>query len=162
MNDYCYSNIIEDAGNKELLDAIKNYANTKQKQVYVLNKPLTDFKYSYNFKDGIIILEASKKICFVNLGYDSQAFDNYCEDVLEDIYSISDNYSYKELVDRKRTWYPIITRKNKTEITNFDSFMELQSISEPKSKRKQELLLNGLHLKDGVKCRKQFCLLCLP
>lgn len=142
MNDYCYSNIIEDTNNKELLDAIKNYANTKQKQVYVLNKPLTDFKYSYNFKDGIIILEASKKICFVNLGEDSEAFDNYCEDVLEDIYSISDNYSYKELVERKRTWDSIIVKKAKTEITNFFNFIELQSITEPKSKRKQEILLS--------------------
>lgn len=142
MNDYCYSNIIEDAHNKELLDAIRSYANTEQKQIYVLNKPLTDFKYSYNFKDGIIILEASKKICFVNLGGDSETFDDYCEDVLEDIYSISDNYSYKELVGRKRTWESIIIRKNITEIGDFKVFFDLQSITDPKFKRKQELLLS--------------------
>lgn len=142
MNDYCFSNLIDDPRNHSLIEAIKSYANKVQRQVYILDKPLTDSKYSYDFKDGLIILEASKKICFVNLGRNDAAFDEYFEDVLSDIYSISDNYSCKDTIGRFRTWNEIVQKTVLTDIDNIESFMETLSITDSKLRRKQEILLS--------------------
>ena len=145
MNDYCYSNVVENNKNSQLLSKIKEYANSEKRQVYILNKPLTDFKYSYDFKDGIIILEASKKICFIDLNPNSEEnFIDYCDDVLEDIYSISDNYSCKNIVGRPRNWNDVIDKTNISEIKidNLAEFIKLQEITDSKLKRKQEILLS--------------------
>ena len=142
MNDYCYSTIIKDNANKALIESIEDYANSNKRQIYILNRPLTGLKYNYSFKDGFIVLEASKKICFVNWGENKDNFDDYCEDVLADIYSISDNYSFKDIVGRVRTWEPIIHTINGHECQNWNDILSDLTISDSKLKRKQEIILS--------------------
>ena len=141
MNDYFYTNINPDSKNEALLKEICNYANKVQRQVYVLDKPLTDSKYNYKFKDGLIVLEANKPICFVNIGQDQNMFDDYCEDVLYDVYSISDNYSFNEKVGRPRTWQSLLIKVDISDINGFESFFSTKYI-DARERRKQEILLS--------------------
>lgn len=142
MNEYLYTNVVEDSRNSNFIHEVRQYANQVKRQVYILNKPLTDFKYSYDFRDGLILLEASKKICFINLGSDSVAFTDYCNDVMADIYSISDSYSFKEIVGRTRTWKPLLCCVVLQEIGHVDCFMQSLSLVDKQEKRKQEILLS--------------------
>lgn len=142
MNEYLYTNVIEDHRNSSFINAVRLYANRVERQVYILNKPLTDLKYSYDFKDGLILLEASKKICFINLGSDNGGFEDYCNDVLADLYSISDSYSFKDIVGRTRTWESLLSHVSLQEIGDIEVFMQSLSLADTKERRKQEVLLS--------------------
>src|SRR5690606_34037876 len=104
MNSYFYTSIDKTERNAALLEAIKKYAEEKKKDIYVLDRPLTDQKYSYNFSNGLIVLTANCKIAIVNDGGNSSEFEDYIEDIIEDIGSISDKYLYKDVIGRPRTW----------------------------------------------------------
>ena len=48
---------------------------------------------------------------FINLSNDNlEPFENFCDDVIEDLGSISDKYKYKDKIGRPRTWNKIIER----------------------------------------------------
>ena len=77
----------------DIIDKIRDYANSTKTQVYVLKAPLSDKKYKYDCDDCFIMLSAKHKILFVNCGdEESEKFETYYEDVLDDIGAISDKY----------------------------------------------------------------------
>lgn len=89
----------------DIIDKIRDYANSTKTQVYVLKAPLSDKKYKYDCDDCFIMLSAKHKILFVNCGdEESEKFETYYEDVLDDIGAISDKYMYKEIIGRPRLW----------------------------------------------------------
>lgn len=101
---YFFCQAKQNPTNGEFLSDLKDYADTNKQLVYVLDKPLTDLKYSYRYSHSLIILSPKYKIAILDFGKKVEEFENYVEDVIEDIGSISDKYDYKDIIGRPRQW----------------------------------------------------------
>ena len=53
------------------------------------------------------------KILFINYGLDIGKFEEYVDDFIEDLGSISDKYEFKKLVGRPREWKRDLTKVEK-------------------------------------------------
>lgn len=104
-----------------LLDnAQKKFAKAHSDQlVFCIQSPLgIDTSYSY---DGAILLSPKYKITF--LGTDQAGFDDYVDDVMDDISSLSKKYNYQTHIGRPREWREKIITKI---ILNPDDNLDLE------------------------------------
>ena len=108
-SNYFYSNIVQSSKNKSFLEEMQSIAESIKQQVYVLSGPLIDGKYQYNDDSLIILLSSKKKIAFVTTSKMNDNFKDLCEDIIEDIGSVSDKYGYKEKIGRPRKWRDRLT-----------------------------------------------------
>ena len=108
-SNYFYSNIVQTSKNKSFLEEMQSIAESIKQQVYVLSGPLIDGKYQYNDDSLIILLSSKKKIAFVTTSKMNDNFKDLCEDIIEDIGSVSDKYGYKEKIGRPRKWRDRLT-----------------------------------------------------
>lgn len=104
MTSYFYLQAEKNQSNADFLTQLENYADNTKTLIYVLNRPLTDQKYNYSYSQSLIILAPKHKVAIINYGDKTTEFDDYIEDILEDIGSISDKYDYKGVLGRPRTW----------------------------------------------------------
>lgn len=96
IEDYFCCNVTQNSSNQVLLNALKQLANEKKQQIYVLSAPLTDRKYAYEYNKAMIVLSPKRAVAFVDyLDGENDDFLNYYDDVIEDVSSISDRYGYK-------------------------------------------------------------------
>ena len=113
------------------LQGIKDFINRTNEPVYVLSAPLTEKKYTTSYKDGLIVLSPHRKILFVSLNNskNDDSFDDYVEDTLEDVGSISDRYNFKEAIGRPRRWRGVLTETaNVNELDDFWQFYTNDSL----------------------------------
>lgn len=103
-SNYFYSNIMQTYRNKAFLEDMQTLADSIKHQIYVLSGPLIDGKYQYNDESLMIVLSSKKKITFVTTKKVDDNFEDLCEDIIEDIGSVSDKYGYKEKIGRPRKW----------------------------------------------------------
>lgn len=103
-SNYFYSNIMQTSRNKALLEDMQTLADSIKQQIYVLSGPLIDGKYQYNDESLMIVLSSKKKITFGTTKKVDDNFEDLCEDIIEDIGSVSDKYGYKEKIGRPRKW----------------------------------------------------------
>ena len=108
-SNYFYSNIVQSSKNKDFLEEVQTIAESIKQQIYVLASPLIDGKYQYNDDSLMIVLSSKRKIAFVTTRKMSDDFKDLCEDIIEDIGSISDKYGYKEKIGRPRKWRDKLT-----------------------------------------------------
>lgn len=114
---YFYSNIIPSAKNKAFLDELQTIAEEKKHQIYVLSGPLIDGKYHYDDDSLMIVLSSKHQVAFVTSRKMTDDFEDLCDDIIEDIGSVSDKYGYKEKIGRPRKWRDKLTsRHSVTEI----------------------------------------------
>ena len=93
-----------------------------KKQIYAIASPLTDNKYRYQYNGGYILLVPKRKIAFVRIDGDIEDFNEYVDDVLDDIASLADKYQFKEIIGRRRKWERMIERfENEPQCSNFES-----------------------------------------
>lgn len=107
-----------------ILNQINAFVEETNEQVYILSAPLTEKKYSSNYKDAVIILSPHRRILFVSLNNqkESDDFVDFVEDTLEDLGSISDRYDFKNTIDRPRKWKNKLTKNvDYNEIEDFNS-----------------------------------------
>ena len=144
MSSYFYNQIEKDTSNAGLLENLENYADENKKIIYVVNKPLTDQKYSYDYSDVIIILSPKDKILFVNIGSEKEKFNNYVEDVIEDIGSISDKYLYKQVLGRPRRWKDQLVNSNLNpkDFENLETLFRENQVSDGLDRKKVELIIS--------------------
>ena len=95
--------------NRTFLEAMQSLAESIKQQIYVLSGPLIDGKYQYNDESLMIVLSSKRKIAFVTTKKISEDFEDLCEDIIEDIGSVSDKYGYKEKIGRPRKWKDKLT-----------------------------------------------------
>lgn len=136
----------KNAKNSALLDKLEQYANETKKQVYVLDKPLGDSKYSYSYEGAFLLLIPNHSMMFVNIDGDAEEFENYVEDFIEDLGSISDKFRYKEVIGRPRSW-----RKDLIAEIDLDAFgqnvsqvLDQNILPSGELKKKCELLISLL------------------
>lgn len=144
MSDYFFSNIEPDATNRHVLSAIKEFSNRHKQQAYVLAAPLTDSKYQYSYSNGFIYLSSKMRITFFTSdSLDSNEFNNYVDDVIEDVYSISDTYDYKKVLGRPRDWKENLTICcSYNEETNVRLLLDDLRLDDKSLQRKLDLLIS--------------------
>ncbi|WMP18482.1 DEAD/DEAH box helicase [Thiothrix lacustris] len=101
--------------NASFLNELELYSSAEKKQIYIIDKPLGDSKYTYNYPDALALLIPNHQIIFINIGSDEKKFDDYIEDFIEDLGSISDKFRYKEVIGRPRSWRTELTKSIKLE-----------------------------------------------
>lgn len=142
--DYFYSDILENAKNSDFFKKLKAFSEKEEQQVYLLKGPLTDSKYEYKIKDACIFLMRNKKIAFVSFSHDNDLlFDEYMQDVLEDIGSLSDVYDYRNVIGRPRKWQDKIVEKYFIDdIDDFDTWINQDLMLNEEDTRLLELVLS--------------------
>lgn len=105
-----YCDINSDAITDTFIQPLKNYSHNYSKQVYILKKALGVKKeYTYNLKDIAIILIPKHPIVLLNYGVkNSEVFEDYRLDFIEDLGHLSDKYDYSKILGRARKWSDIL------------------------------------------------------
>lgn len=144
MNSYFFIEADKNAENANFLDKIESFANTHKKTIYVLDRPLTDQKYSYKYSHALIVLSPSSKIAIIDYGNKPDEFKDYVEDVIEDIGSISDKYLYKDVIGRTRKWRPTLvdTGLKPRDIENISDLFKILQLVDDGEKKKIDLLIS--------------------
>ncbi|MDU9047780.1 MAG: ATP-binding domain-containing protein [Candidatus Electrothrix sp. Rat3] len=144
MSSYFFLHAEKNARNATLIDALEIFSDTNQTLIYVLDRPLTDQKYTYSYTQALIILSSSNKIAIVDYGKKEDEYEDYVEDVIEDVGSISDKYLYKTVVGRPRIWRKSLleTTIKIESIKEVNDFFERLSVKEESNKKKLDLLIS--------------------
>jgi len=144
-NSLYFKHIKDTAVNNVVIQQLETYISQNLKeQIYVLNAPLGE-KYIYSYQNNAIaILSPKHKLIFIDLKGDKKAFDEYYNDFIEDLNSISDKYKYKEYIGRPREW----KKSNTIQIyeNEFSDFQKLfsETIVSEELQRISELLISLL------------------
>jgi len=130
MSGFCFyaadaKELAESAGIKE---KIEEFANSNKKQTYVLCRPLAKDDSVYDYEQAVAIFVSGMKPYFIDLGEDSDGFDEYCDDFIEDIAFLSEKFKYREKIGRKKIWGSLFA-KDKLEKLDFDKIV-VDSISD--------------------------------
>lgn len=122
MAEYFFHKLDQLKGQTAFLKVVQDFANDNKKQIYAIASPLTDNKYRYQYNGGYILLVPKRKIAFVRIDGDIEDFNEYVDDVLDDIASLADKYQFKEIIGRRRKWERMIERfENEPQCSNFES-----------------------------------------
>ncbi len=144
MNSYFFLQADKNSKNADFIDALKEFSDTNQTLIYILDRPLTDQKYSYKYSQALIILSSGNKIAIVDYGENEDEYEDFVEDVIEDVGSISDKYLYKNVVGRPRVWRKSLIESEISidSITDINAFFKTLSLKEESDKRKLDLLIS--------------------
>lgn len=143
-NSLFYNHITSNELNHDLIEEIENYADDNPSaQLYLVRSLLGEGKNEYEYEESVVVVLSPKhKILFVNLGDDDDAFEEYCDDFILDLNSISNRYKYQDHLGRPRKWRSDLTQ----EIENYkdQTFEELLRGNELPIdlQRKNELLIS--------------------
>jgi len=143
-NSFFFIQVERSAKNTDFIDGIEEYCTQNKVQSYLINKPLGDSKYNYEHTQAIVLLMPKHQITFVDFSDHSKSFDNYVEDFIEDLGSISDKFRYKDAIGRPKSWNELIQRKKYSDIKSVASLIDEIKISDPKKQRVCELLISLL------------------
>ena len=109
-------------------------------QIYIITAPLGG-KYTYKYEENVLVILIPKhKIIFLNLSEEKKTdFENYYDDFIEDLASISDKYEYKGYIGRPRDWKENNTAKANLEDFNKGSLKEFLTSFELKDSKEQRI-----------------------
>lgn len=104
-NDLFYNQVRENEENKQLVGRFEKYAKTHQDiQIFLITSPLGG-RFSYPYEEhAIIALIPGHRITFINLSNDGDAFNDYVDDVITDLNTISSTFKYMDHIGRSREW----------------------------------------------------------
>lgn len=144
-----YQSFQNGADIEEFIKKLREYAesNTNGNSVYVIDKPLGEKKYSYDYEKAMVILMPKHKVIFLNYGKNADSFEDYVEDFLDDIGHISDKYDYLKVLGRPRHW-----RKEFIETVEYNDvadksireFFDEYKLDTKENERKSEFLISLL------------------
>ncbi|AKF38572.1 DEAD/DEAH box helicase [Yersinia enterocolitica] len=109
MSTYCFYSqdaltLAQSVGIDEL---INEYANQNKKQTYILCRPLSNEDVKYDYDQAIAVFSSGVKPFFINVGDDSELFEEYQEDFLEDVSFLAEKFKYREKIGRKKSWHSL-------------------------------------------------------
>ncbi|HCT3511510.1 TPA: DEAD/DEAH box helicase [Escherichia coli] len=133
--------------NADFLNSVEEYANTHQMQIYAIMNPLGENKYKYNRDDVLIILSPGYQLAFVAFSDDVDGIQNFIEDFIEDLGSLSDKYNYKDTIGRPRAWKDkLVTECSYADFSfgNLDKFFDGIKIIDGVLAKKSELIISLL------------------
>ncbi len=132
--------------NSEFIDQIEEYCNRTKQQGYLISRPLGDNKYNYEYEESLVLLIPKHQIGFINYSNSDDNFENFVDDFIEDLGSISDKYRYKDVVGRPRSWNVDLINRYKYDNNTFDlqAYLNSTLIADPERQRICELLISLL------------------
>lgn len=132
--------------NHKFVSAVREFSTQTKNQAYIIDKPLGDNKYSYAYHNALVLLMPKHKITFVDFGGNPDDFDDFKEDFIEDLGSISDKYRYKDHIGRPKSWKTDLIESISLDAGEFsiDKLKERILIEDPERQRICELLLSLL------------------
>jgi superfamily I DNA and RNA helicase len=140
---YFFTNVDRNERTGKIIDYLEKYAVEKHVQIYLIDKPLGENKYTYVQKDIVVLLIPKSKIAFVNLGETADSFEEFYEDFVEDIGIISDKYDYKKILGRPREWKSkAIYKAESIEFDQPEQLLHNIEISDPRWQRNCDLLIS--------------------
>lgn len=147
QNTHFFSNIETDQSDiKYFIEKLDLYANENATQVYLLNSPLGEKKYSYNFENPMVLLIPGYQIMILDSQDDEEEFEDFYEDFVEDLGHLSDRFEYKKILGRPRIWKKdLVASKHVNDFNNnVESFLKDNQLNDPNQKRQIELLISLL------------------
>ncbi|MDH1814061.1 DEAD/DEAH box helicase [Comamonas aquatica] len=131
--------------NQVFINHLETMVAERKEQAYVISKPLGDARYSYLHNDGIVVLSPKRKIAFIDFSEDNASFDDFVEDFLEDLASISDKYRYKDAIGRPRVWRDeLVIKFDGNKIDALETWDKESRVEDPAKQRIAELLVSLL------------------
>ncbi|MCG8994569.1 AAA family ATPase [Laribacter hongkongensis] len=131
--------------NQVFLDEVESFAISNREQIYVIAKPLGDSRYTYEHQNAIVMLSPKRKLAFIDFSGNDESFEEFVDDFVEDLASISDKYRYKEAIGRPRSWKSdLITKVYATEAAPFSAWHQESTLHDPAKQRIAELLVSLL------------------
>jgi superfamily I DNA and RNA helicase len=95
--------------NHNIVDEIIKHTETHSSQAYIIDRPLGDNKYSYDYSEAFVLLMPKFKIMFFTFTTEEdQEFQSFRDDFLEDLGSIADKYRYRDIIGRPRSWADLV------------------------------------------------------
>lgn len=143
-NTYFFSNVEMNDENSTFIKAIEIFAEENAQQVYLIDSPLGEKKYTYSFKEGMILLIPDHQIMIINNGGDEEDFIDYYDDFSEDLGHLSDRYDYRKILGRPRKWKKdLLAEKDLSKwYEGPEEFLHECKLSDPEQKRQIELLIS--------------------
>lgn len=137
---------IKNETNRDFLNAVEAWSNNNNKQAYIIDRPLGDAKYAYPHQSALALLVPKHKIIFFEFSNNRDAFNQYLEDFIEDLGSISDKYRYKDVIGRPRQWKEELTLSllYDPSMMDVERVLEQAYIAPPQQQRLGELLISLL------------------
>jgi len=144
MSSYFYLQADKNTVNADFLQQLEEYADSTKSLIYVLDRPLTDQKYSYKYSHALIVLSPKNKIAIIDYGNKDEEFEDYVQDITEDIGSISDKYLYKEVIGRPRRWRASLleTDVKLEQIRSIEKLFGSLILTDEGEKKKLDLLIS--------------------
>jgi len=147
QNSLFYNHIEVSELNRDFISEIEEYSEKNpSEQFYLITAPLGEKKYSYEYEENtIVILSPKHKIIFINLSETDdnvEEFEEYFENFMEDVNSISDKYEYQKHIGRTRKLKKgFTTQINLSEIDDIPTLLHNNKL-ESDNHRKCELLIS--------------------
>lgn len=149
-------NDIKNAQNKDFVEQVEEFCERTKQQAYLITKPLGDNKYTYSYQPGLVLLIPKHQILFLNFGPEGDDFDDYFDDFVEDLGSISDKYRYKDIIGRPRSWRDdLLSTVQYDAHLSIDDLLSRYQLEQPDRQRRCELLISLLtgSINDAEKVR---------
>ena len=131
--------------NHDFIDSVSVFCEIHKVQAYLIDRPLGDTKYAYEYKQALVLLIPKHRIVFITFEEKNEKFDDYVDDFIEDLGSISDKYRYKNAIGRPKNWRDDLTTTIcHNEIGDFETFLKRLKIENLSRQRVCELLISLL------------------
>jgi len=140
-----YNHIELNNYNREIINQFKNFSkNNPNEQIYLVTSPLGEKKYQYDYEDkSVVFLSPKHKIIFFNLDQNSEdEFEEYVEEFIEDLGSLSDKYEYKQYIGRPKKWKNDLITKENFNNENIVDIINNNLIEDRNLRRKNELIIS--------------------
>lgn len=123
---------------QNILDNVKEFCESEKTIVYVLDSPLADS--TANNKNGFVLLTPKHKICFVQTGDDG--FEEFVEDITDDLAYISKKHGYEPIIGRKREWEKLTKQLRLSDLKDFRKAYENDFLVQDKNYRRIDVLIS--------------------
>jgi superfamily I DNA and RNA helicase len=135
---------IDNKINKIFIKKLETFIKTSEEQFYLITKPLSEKKYTYKYSDKALVLLVPKhKIMFINLNDDSEAFEDYVYDFIEDLGTLSDKFGYREYIGRPKKWKLLVNDEIDKE-ASIEAILKENEINDTTQEKTCELLISLL------------------
>lgn len=144
MSSYFFLQATKNEINAPFLSELEKFADETKELIYVVDRPLGDQKYSYDYSEALVVLSPKRKISVIDFGKKQKDFDAFVDDLIEDIGSISDKYLYKDVIGRPRKWRETLfeTKVKIAAIDSIEHLFETLKLSDESEKKRVELLIS--------------------
>lgn len=145
-NEFFYTSVERNSQNSDFIEMVNKFSEETNTQVYILDKPLGEKKYNYDYTESLVLLIPKYKIIFINFNKDTtDDFKLFIEDFIDDLGYISDKYEYKKLLGRPRHWNKYFDSINYEDITcDLYDVIKNNKLEDKKDQRICEIMISLL------------------